>query len=420
MNGPGATAEPPSIADPIWGAPLDVTVVGGGILGLAAAYQLLAMRPALNVAVIEKEDEVGLHQTGRNSGVVHSGIYYRPGSLKARLCLEGRAELERFAEEHAIPFGRPGKLLVAVDQRELSRLEALRERGTANGIAGIHELGPAEIRDHEPHVVGLRALSVPTTAVTDFRLVASVLASEVRARGGRLHLGVEVLEARAGWGEWAIQTARGRIRSRLLVNCAGVYADRIASMANAGISERILPVKGSYRSLVGEGSRLVKGLVYPVPDPRLPFLGIHLTRGVDDAVLAGPTNVLAWTREAYQRWPPHPLDAARTLTGRNFLRFCSRRLGSGLRELLRDPSDASFLASCRRFVPELEASHIGSGPVGVRAQAVSRAGKLLDDFRIVERPGAVHVVNAPSPAATSSLAIGRTIAGMCSRTLGDG
>jgi (S)-2-hydroxyglutarate dehydrogenase len=420
VSGSGATTAPASKADAALAKPLDVTVVGGGILGLAVAYQLLVTRPALRVAVIEKEDDVGLHQTGRNSGVVHSGIYYRPGSLKARLCLEGRAELERFAQEHAIPFRRPGKLLVAVDQRELSWLEALRERGTANGIRGVGELGPAEIRDLEPHVVGLRALTVPTTAVTDFRLVASALASEVRAREGRLHLGVEVLEVRAGWGEWAIQTSRGRIGSRLLVNCAGLFADRVASMADARIGERILPVKGSYRSLVGDGSRLVKGLVYPVPDPSLPFLGIHLTRGVDDAVLAGPTNVLAWTREAYRRWPPHPVEVARTLTGRNFLRFCSRRLGSGLRDLLRDPSDAAFLRSCRRFVPEIEASHLGPGPVGVRAQAVSRAGKLLDDFRIVERPGSVHLVNAPSPAATSSLAIGKMIASMCSRALGDG
>jgi (S)-2-hydroxyglutarate dehydrogenase len=420
VSGLGSTAEPSSPADVPRGTPLDVTVVGGGILGLAVAYQLLVMRPALRVAVIEKEDDVGLHQTGRNSGVVHSGIYYRPGSLKARLCLEGRAELERFAGEQGIPFKRPGKLLVAVDQRELSMLDALRERGTANGITGLRDLGPAEIRDHEPHVVGLRALSVPTTAVTDFRLVASALATEVMARGGRLHLGLEVLGASAGWGEWAILTGHGRTRSRLLVNCAGLFADRIAMMANARIGERILPVKGSYRVLVGEGSQLVKGLVYPVPDPSLPFLGIHLTRRVDDAVLAGPTNVLARTREAYRRWPPHPLQAAKTLTGRNFLRFCSRRMGSGLRELLRDPSDAAFLASCRRFVPEIEASHLDSGPVGVRAQAVSRAGKLLDDFRIVERPGAVHLVNAPSPAATSSLAIGRTIAAMCSRALGEG
>lgn len=420
MSGPEAIADPWSTADETQATPLDVAIVGGGILGLAAAYELLLMRPALRVVLIEKEDEVGLHQTGRNSGVVHSGIYYRPGSLKARLCLEGRAELERFAEEHAIPFRRPGKLLVAVDQRELSRLETLRERGTANGITGIRELGPAEIRDHEPHVVGLRALSVPTTAVTDFRLVASALASEVRTRGGRLRLGLEVLEITAGWGEWTIKTGRGRIRSRILVNCAGLFADRVASMANARFGERILPVKGTYRSLVGEGSGLVKGLVYPVPDPSLPFLGIHLTRRVDDDVLAGPTNVLAWTREAYRRWPPHPREAARTLTERNFLRFCSRRLGSGLRELLRNPSDEAFLASCRRFVPELEASHLGPGPVGVRAQAVSRSGKLLDDFRIVEGPGAVHLVNAPSPAATSSLAIGKTIAGMCSRALGEG
>jgi (S)-2-hydroxyglutarate dehydrogenase len=420
VSGPEATPDPWSTADETQATPLDVAIVGGGILGLAAAYQLLQMRPGLRVVVIEKEEEVGLHQTGRNSGVVHSGIYYRPGSLKARLCLEGRAELERFAEEHSIPFRRPGKLLVAVDQRELSRLEALRERGALNGITGIRELGPAEIRDHEPHVVGLRALSVPTTAVTDFRLVASALASEVQARGGRLRMGVEVQEISAGWGEWTIETGRGRIRSRMLVNCAGLFADRVASMADARIGERILPVKGSYRSLVGEGVGLVQGLVYPVPDPSLPFLGIHLTRRVDDDVLAGPTNVLAWTREAYRRWPPHLRDAARTLTQRNFLRFCSRRVGSGLRELLRNPSDEAFLASCRRFVPELEASHLGPGPIGVRAQAVSRTGKLLDDFRIVEGPGAVHLVNAPSPAATSSLAIGRTIAAMCGRALGEG
>jgi (S)-2-hydroxyglutarate dehydrogenase len=405
------------VVDPASDKPLDVLVVGGGILGLSVAYQLLAASPELRVAVVEKEEDVALHQTGRNSGVVHSGIYYRPGSLKAQLCLEGRAELEQFAGDHQIPYAQRGKLLVAVDQRELSLLEALRDRGRANGIAGIRELGPAEIRDHEPHVVGLRALHVPTTAVTDFRLVATALAGEVRARGGRLFLGLEVLGVRAGWGMWSIQTGRGRIRSRLLVNCAGLFADRVASMAEARIGERILPVKGSYRSLVGEGSDLVKGLVYPVPDPSLPFLGIHLTRGVDEAVLAGPTNVLAWTREAYRRWPPHPLEAARTLTGRHFLRFVSRRLGSGLKELLRDPSDEAFLTACRRFVPALEADHLGSGPVGIRAQAVSRAGKLLDDFRIVEAPGAVHLVNAPSPAATSSLAIGRQIASMCVRAL---
>ncbi|MGZ3586362.1 MAG: L-2-hydroxyglutarate oxidase [Candidatus Limnocylindrales bacterium] len=388
----------------------DVAVIGGGLLGLATAYRLLCRRPDLRLLILEKETELAAHQSGHNSGVLHAGLYYAPGSLKARLCREGKAELERFAEAHAIPFERCGKLVVALDEIELPRLEALRERATANAVPGLEAVGPERIRELEPHAAGRRGLWSPTTAIIDFRRVAQAYADEVRAAGGTIETGRRVTAIQARGDELVLSTSRGELVARNLIACAGLQADRVAALTGDRPPERIVPFRGDYYTLRPDARQLVRGLLYPVADPRFPFLGVHFTRRIDGEVWAGPNAVLAFAREGYRRRDIDLGDLAGTLSDPGFLRLGARFWRTGALELWRDVSARAFHAALARYVPELRRDQLRFGPSGVRAQALDRDGTLVDDFRIGGTGHVLHVRNAPSPAATASLAIGRVLA----------
>jgi L-2-hydroxyglutarate oxidase LhgO len=397
--------------------PLDVLVIGGGLLGLATAHRLLE-GAGLSLAVVEKEPRVTTHQSGRNSGVLHSGLYYRPGSLRARLCTTGKRELEEYAGRRSLRVLPLGKLVVATEEEELPRLDDLLERGRANGIEGLELLGPAELRDLEPDVTGLRALRVPGTSVIDFREVGERLAEDVRAAGGEMHLGEAVTSFARRGGEQILVTERRELRPRVVVACAGLQSDRVARMLGMRVRQRIVPFRGTYRPMVAGGERLVRGLVYPVPDPSLPFLGVHFTPQTDGSAWIGPNAIVALSREGERRGSLSPRDVADWLSYPGFWRLARRHLGSGLAEVRRELSDRAFLRECRRYLPDLEPGHLGTAFSGVRAQLLGRRGDLLDDFVLGEAPGRIAVLNAPSPAATACLAIGRTIADRARDQLG--
>ena len=387
----------------------DVAIVGGGLVGLGTAFRLLEARPELRLTVIEKESGLARHQSGRNSGVLHAGLYYPPGSLKARLCREGKAQLEHFAEEHGIPFERPGKLVIATREEELARLQALSERGRDNGLRDLEEMGPERLSEIEPHASGLRALHVPETGVVDFRRVALGLAEEIRARGGDVLVDRRVVGIVAS-GQWqVIDTVAGPVHARAIITCAGLHSDRVAAMTHSNGAERIVPFRGGFGVLRPAARHLVRGLIYPVPDPALPFLGIHLTRRIDGEVWAGPSAAPAFSREGYRRWQVSPRDLAASIAFRGSRRLARRHWRAGLRELWRDLSLPAFVGECRRYVPELRARDVRWGPAGIRAQAVGVDGTLVDDFSIQESDRVLHVRNAPSPAATACLAIGSTL-----------
>jgi (S)-2-hydroxyglutarate dehydrogenase len=391
--------------------PYDVVVIGGGIVGLSTAHQLLERRPGLRLAVLEKESELATHQSGRTSGVLHAGLYYRPGSLKARLCREGKASLERFADEHGIPYEARGKVVVALDESELPRLEELERRGTANGVPGLRAIGAGELRELEPHVAGIRALHSPTTGVIDFRLVADAYADEVRARGGDILTGHEVTAVRARGAERELVTTRGAVITRNVIGCAGLQADRVAALTgNAPRDHRIVPFRGDFYTFRPEARHLVNGLVYPVPDPSFPFLGVHLTRQVDGVVVAGPNAVLALAREGYRRTDLRVRDAAGVLSWPGFWRLAARNLRMGVAEVWRDSVKSAFVADMQRLLPAVQSDDVDFGPSGVRGQALARDGSLADDFLLEGSPQVLHVLNAPSPAATASPAIGRYLA----------
>ncbi len=405
----------------------DVAIVGGGIVGLATALALLERAPGTRVAVLEKEPELAAHQTGHNSGVLHSGLYYQPGSLKARLSREGKAAAERFADENDVPWERTGKLVVALEPSELPRLSALRGRGEANGLQGVEEIGPERIREIEPHVEGLRALWVPETGIVDFRRLALAFAARIERGGGRILTGRAVialtrLGARAGVGRaggtgaggarsgWLISTTEDAQVAGGVIACAGLQSDRVARLTGHEDGERIVPFRGDYYHLRPSARHLVKGLVYPVPDPAFPFLGVHFTRRIDGGVWAGPNAVPALAREGYARRDVSLRDIASSLTWPGLWRMALPYVGTGAREAWRDVSKAAFLRGLQRYVPELRAEDIEFGPSGIRAQSLDAAGRLVDDFSLGEGAGIIHVRNAPSPAATASLAIGRMLA----------
>jgi 2-hydroxyglutarate dehydrogenase len=402
----------------------DIAVIGAGIVGLAVARELLLRDPGRRVVVVEREDVVGAHQTGHNSGVIHAGIYYEPGSLKARLCVEGARRMYAFCEEHGIAHARVGKLIVATGPGELARLDELERRGRANGVPGLRRLGPAELREIEPHCVGIAALHSPATGIVDFPAVARALAADIRARGGEIRLGREVVSvARRGrraevamrCGPAGRRAASSRVdevlRARRVVACAGQWADRLAVAAGAPADPRIVPFRGAYLTLRAERRHLVRGLIYPVPDPRLPFLGVHLSRHVSGEVWLGPTALLVGARDAYALRRVRPRDLAETLAWPGTRRVVRRFWRTGLAELRMALSRRAFVAACARYVPELGPGDIEPGVrAGVRAQAVGRDGRLVDDFLVSEAGGALHVRNAPSPAATSSLALAGLIA----------
>jgi (S)-2-hydroxyglutarate dehydrogenase len=379
----------------------DVVVVGAGVVGLATALQLLRARPSLAVSVVDAEDRVAAHQSGHNSGVVHAGVYYEPGSLKARLCREGRSELIAFAAERGIPYRQGGKLIVAIGPAEHSRLDDLQRRAKQNGLEGLELIGGAELRAIEPHAAGDRALHVPETGVIDFAAVTSAYADAVGELGGTVQLGWPVTAlAREGEG-WRLESRGRTLRTRAVIACAGLGADRLRQRAGAADDEyRVVPFRGSYHHVVAPADELVRSMIYPVPDPRLPFLGVHFTRGVDGDVHVGPNAVLALgLREA---------PAALRFPG--LRRLMRRYARAGVGELWRDNVRSAFVRQARRYLPELTAGDLVPGTSGVRAQYVARDGSLVDDFLLREGEGMLHVLNTPSPAATASLAIGRMVA----------
>lgn len=390
----------------------DVAIIGGGIVGLATACRLLESRPGLRVVVLEREDELASHQTGHNSGVLHAGLYYAPGSLKAQLCREGKAAVEAFCEEHGIPFERTGKLVVATTDAELPALASLHERASANGVPGLELVGPERIREIEPHAAGIRGIWSPTTGIVDFRRVALAYADEIRARGGEIETGRAVTAIDERSNEVILRWAGGELGARSVVACAGLWADEVAGLTgDAGrAAPRIVPFRGDYYTFTPDARPLIRGLLYPVPDPRFPFLGVHFTKRIDGEVWAGPNAVLAFSRTGYRRRDVSVRDLAGTLAYPGFLRLAGRFLRTGLAEMWRDWSKAAFLRELQRFVPELRSDQLVFGPSGVRAQALSRNGQMVDDFDFAGSGRVLHVRNAPSPAATASLAIGRIIA----------
>ena len=396
----------------------DVAIIGGGIIGLATAFQLLRRRPGLGLAVLEKERDLATHQSGRNSGVVHSGLYYRPGSLKARLCREGKAELEEFAAEHGLAHRRCGKLVVAVGSEELARLADLAERARANGASDVEEVGPERIAELEPHARGIRALHSPGTGIIDFGAVAQALAGEIRSRGGEILTGRHVTDIgeRAGWR--VLRTSAEPALTRHVISCAGLHADRVAAMTGARPNARIVPFRGGYLTLRPSARAAVRALIYPVPDPSLPFLGVHLTRRLNGEVWVGPNAVLALAREGYAMGSFSWRDVRDTLGFGGFWRVATRHLGAGLRETLHELIPRTLLPELRRYVPGIEATDLAPGPAGIRAQLVDRRGRLMDDFVVGEARGVVHVLNAPSPAATASLAIGRLVSDRAEASFG--
>ncbi len=398
----------------------DLVVIGAGIVGLATSYQLLRRRPRLRLVILEKEDEVAAHQSGHNTGVIHAGIYYRPGSLKARLCREGKAELESFADEHAVPREMPGKIILAVTGAEISRLAALEERARANGVPGIQRIGPDRIRELEPHVRGLQALYSPTTGSIDFRKVASALADEVRSRGGGILTSHRVQGIARRSEGLLIRTTRGDVLTRDLISCAGLYSDRIAAMTGDEGNSRIVPFRGDYYAFRPSARHLVRAHINPVPDPTFPFLGVHFSRRIDGEVWAGPNAVLAFAREGYRITEVNPHDLLQIVSWPGFYRLIGRYFRTGAREMWRDAVKRAFVARLRRYIPELRGDLLVHGPSGVRAQALDRKGNLLDDFSFGESDHVLHVRNAPSPAATASLAIGRYLAEKADRSFGLG
>jgi L-2-hydroxyglutarate oxidase len=388
----------------------DVIVIGAGLVGLATAMALLAQRPGVQLAVLEKEASVGTHQSGHNSGVIHAGLYYQPGSLKARFCTAGRLAMMEFAERHQIPYRQTGKLVVATREGELPRLASLAERGRANGLA-VREIGAAEIAEIEPAVRGIRALHIPESGVIDYRLVAAAYADTVRRRGGQVRFGHGLRGLARTGGGWLADTDAGPVRAGLVIACAGLQADRIAALTGQGSGEyRIVPFRGDYYTVRPAAAGLVRGLVYPVPDPAFPFLGVHFTRGIDGTLHAGPNAVPALAREGYGRLSVNGRDLLDSLRFPGLRKLARAYARTGALEIYRDLVKPAYLAEMRRYIPQLAAGDIRFGPSGIRAQCLSRSGRLVDDFLIEAGDGIIHVLNAPSPAATASLVIGQHIA----------
>lgn len=395
----------------------DVAIVGGGIVGLATARALRERAPHARLVILEKEPKLASHQTGHNSGVIHSGIYYKPGSHKARLCVEGKHLMLEFCEKHGIRVDRCGKVVVATSDAELPRLQSLYERGRANGVP-VELIDPGRLREFEPHAKALRAIWSPSTAIVDYGEVADAIARELQAGGVAIETGARVTAiARASDG---VEIAAGRltVRAKRLVNCAGLYSDAVARLAGAKTEVRIIPFRGEYYMLRAERRALVRGLIYPVPDPEFPFLGVHLTRTVHGEVEAGPNAVFAFAREGYRFGRVSPRELAATLAYRGFWQMARRYWRMGTFEMYRSLNKGAFVRALQRLVPELRPEDVERGGAGVRAQAVSPDGSLVDDFRIVAEADAIHVLNAPSPAATASLAVGRHIAGLATETFG--
>lgn len=395
-----------------------MVVVGGGIVGLATAYKVLERRPDIDLVVLEKEPAVGRHQTGHNSGVLHAGLYYRPGSAKARLAVEGIREMTEFCRTHGVAHEICGKLVVAADESERGRLKALAERGEANGLTGLQLLGPEQMREIEPNVGGVAALRVRDEGIVDYGQVCSVLVALIVRAGGRVSTGTRVVQTSRRPSGWVVESETGSFEGDFLITCAGLHADRMLRLTGERSEVRIIPFRGEYYRLVSAREHLVRHLIYPVPDPTFPFLGVHFTRMIGGGVEAGPNAVLALAREGY-RWSQVDLrDLTDAATYPGFWRFLARHAATTIGEIRRSFSRRQFTASLQRLVPAIEEADLGPGGSGVRAQAMRPNGTLVEDFLFVEGPGVLHVVNAPSPAATASLAIGGEIARRITERLG--
>jgi L-2-hydroxyglutarate oxidase len=401
-------------------ASCDVAVIGGGILGLALARELLARRPRTSLCLLEREQDLSAHQSGHNSGVIHAGIYYAPGSLKARLCVQGARELYAYCEEHGIPHQRCGKLIVATEPRELEALRELARRGAANGVQGLRMIDAASITRIEPHARGRAALHSPNTGIVDFRAVARALASDCMQAGATVTTGCEVTAVEPARRSLRLRHSRGVTEATHAVFCAGAWSDRLAVMAGADPDPRIVPFRGAYLRVLGNGRELVRSLIYPVPDPALPFLGVHLSRHIDGGLLIGPTALPVGARDAYRLSTVRPRDLLETLSWPGTWRMLARWSSAGLTELHHTARRSALVAAAARFVPELRVEDVQPAFAGVRAQALSRDGRLLDDFAFSHTERAVHVRNAPSPAASASLAIARHVADIAEQALGLG
>ncbi len=396
----------------------DVAIVGGGIVGLATGLALTERFPRLRLVLLEKESRIGTHQTGHNSGVIHSGIYYRPGSHKARLTVEGAGQLIEFCERDGIRYERIGKVIVATTDAELPRLQTLYERGTANGVPGLRLLEPSELRTIEPHAAAVRAIHSPSTAIVDFTEVAAAMDLRLRKAGVEILTGRHITRVVRDGDGIRLCSSRGETAARRVINCAGLYSDVVARLMGARTAVRIIPFRGEYYMIRPERHDLVRGLIYPVPDPAFPFLGVHFTRTIHGQVEAGPNAVLAFAREGYSLGRVRPGELAGALSYRGFWAMVARYWRTGSYEMYRSLSKAAFVRALQRLIPAIRPEDVTPGGAGVRAQAVAADGSLVDDFSIVSGPDAIHVLNAPSPAATASLAIGRHIAALARDAFG--
>jgi len=388
---------------------LDVVICGGGIVGLATAYRLLEARPGLKLLLLEKESKLAAHQTGNNSGVLHAGLYYKPGSAKAQCAVQGLQQMLAFCRAHGIAHDQCGKIVVATEENELPRLENLWERGSANGLQGLRKLNPAQIREIEPHAAGLAAIHVPQEGIVDYPAVCEKLGELIRHAGGEIRTGTRVEKLISGSSGWTIQTSVGDFQSKFVIACGGLHADRLVQAAGQKPSAKIIPFRGEYYVIKKARQHLVRNLIYPVPDPKFPFLGVHFTRLIHGGIEAGPNAVLAFAREGYKWTDVNLRDLAESLTFPGLWKFLAKYPSLCGYEIRRSLSRAEFTRSLQKLVPEIRAEDIEPGGAGVRAQAMTTDGKLIEDFHFEEAAGILHVVNAPSPAATASLAIGARI-----------
>ncbi|MEI9921771.1 MAG: L-2-hydroxyglutarate oxidase [Bacteroidota bacterium] len=395
----------------------DVVVIGGGIVGLATALQLKTANPALNLVVIEKEEALARHQTGNNSGVIHSGLYYKPGSLKATNCIRGYHLLLDFCNKNDIPYDLCGKIVVATSAEEIPLLNNLYVRGEQNGLTNLKRLRKEELKEYEPHVAGIEGIFVPQTGIVNYTVVANKYGDRIRAAGGEIRLGEKVVDIQKKPGEAVVITQKASYSAKLVINCCGLYSDKVAEMTVPKLNVKIIPFRGEYFKLKEDKEYLVKNLIYPVPDPNFPFLGVHFTRMAKGGVEAGPNAVLAFKREGYKKSDINLSELAESLAWPGFRKVASKYWKTGMGEMYRSFSKAAFTKALQKLIPEIQQGDLVEGGAGVRAQACDRTGGLVDDFLILEEEFAINVCNAPSPAATSSLAIGETIAALASKRL---
>lgn len=395
----------------------DAIIVGGGAVGLATALQLKSQNPKLKVVVIEKEPVVANHQTGNNSNVIHSGIYYKPGSLKAKNCIHGYNLLIDFCRKYDVPFHLCGKVIVATEEKELPLLKTIHDRGQQNGLQNLKMLKAEELKEYEPHVAGIAGIHVPQTGIVDYRVVAEKYAEVLQQQGGELRLGEKVKDIKLGSSDVTVVTSKSTYVGKVMVNCAGLYSDKIARLTSQKIDVKIIPFRGEYYKLRKEKEYLVKTLIYPVPDPNFPFLGVHFTTMVGGGVECGPNAVLAFAREGYKKSDINLSELSETLAWPGFRKIVSKYWKTGLGEMHRSYSKAAFTKALQKLMPEIREEDLIVGGAGVRAQACDRTGGLLDDFLIVEDRQVINVCNAPSPAATSSLSIGQTVADWAKKRL---